>query len=277
MEIRALRRRVPARHDLVILAVAIIAVGRPVEGPFVWIVAGILLATMLVGTLQVLGDVDDVHLQVGVPVESLITPSVAAVACLGAIHLVPLGVWLVPALLASAYLVNRTIATEMRVLGSPHGPSGEDRSTILVEVLVVGFLGFTGVATLVPGGFPEPGAAPGGGSLLGAGNLLVLAAMDALIAGLLGYRASALRMTSLRDVLWSAATYALVIAIGAAALRAMDIPRLIGPALLTLVFFLWDAFHGAAPSRRRDPRWIWQVALLAVLGVVVAAWNLRLP
>ena len=75
---------------------------------------------------------------------------------------------------------------------------------------------------------------------------------------------------------WSALTYALAIAIGAAALRAMGIPRLIGPALLTLLFYLWDAFAGAAPSRRRDGRWLWQTGLLAVLGLAVIAWNLLL-
>ena len=105
-------------------------------------------------------------------------------------------------------------------------------------------------------------------------DLVLLAAADALVAGLLGYRAAALRVTTLRDALWSAATYAIAIAIGAAALRAMAIPRLIGPALLTLVFYLWDAFHGAAPARRRDPRWIWQTGLLVGLGVVVVGWNL---
>jgi hypothetical protein len=107
-------------------------------------------------------------------------------------------------------------------------------------------------------------------------DLVLLAVADAVVAGLLGYRASALRITNLRDVLWSAATYASAIAIAAAALRAMVIPRLVGPALLTLVFFLWDAFHGAPPARRRDPRWIWQTVLLVVLGGVVVAWNLRL-
>ena len=83
---------------------------------------------------------------------------------------------------------------------------------------------------------------------------------------------AALRVTTLRDALWSAATYALAIAIGAAALRAMEIPRLLGPALLTLEFYLWDAFHGAS-SRRRDSRWAWQTALLIGLGVIVILWN----
>ena len=81
---------------------------------------------------------------------------------------------------------------------------------------------------------------------------------------------------TLRDALLSALTYAAAIAIGAAALRAMAIPRLMGPALLTLAFYLWDAFHGASPARRRDINWLWQTVLLAGLGVIVIAWNLLL-
>ena len=61
-----------------------------------------------------------------------------------------------------------------------------------------------------------------------------------------------------------------------AALRAMEIPRLVGPALLTLAVYLWDALAGATPARRRELRWLWQIGLLAGLGVVVAAWNLML-
>jgi hypothetical protein len=99
---------------------------------------------------------------------------------------------------------------------------------------------------------------------------------DAFIAGLLGYRAAALRATSMREALWSALTYGVAIAIGAAAIRAMGIPRLIGPALLMFLFYLWDVLHAATPARRRDPRWIWETALLAGLGAIVALWNLRL-
>ena len=56
----------------------------------------------------------------------------------------------------------------------------------------------------------------------------------------------------------------------------MAIPRLVGPALLTLAFYLWDAFVGSVPMRRRDRRWISQITVLAGLGIVVALWNLLL-
>jgi hypothetical protein len=85
-----------------------------------------------------------------------------------------------------------------------------------------------------------------------------------------------LRVRKVSDGLWAAGTYASAVAIGAAALRATSIPRLVGPAVLTLIFFLWDAFFGSPPQRRRDPRWIWQTMALLAVGVVVLAWNLGL-
>ena len=262
-----------ARRDLAIAAVVIVGLSRLLEPPAVWAVAIFLLGAMLFGTLQVLADeAPPAEAAMGVPIESLILPSVAAVACLGAIRLVPFGLWLVPALLITWLLVGRTLALEARIHAAPEGLTADDRTAVLVTILLVGFLAFTGIAAMVPGGLVQPTA----GATLPETNLLVLAGADAIVAFLLGYRAASLRVASLRDAVWSALTYAVAIAIGAAALRAMEIPRLIGPALLTLLFYLWDAFAGSAPSRRRDGAWLWQTGLLVVLGLAVIAWNLLL-
>ena len=263
-----------ARRDLAIAAVVIVGLSRLLEPPAVWLVAIFLLGAMLLGTLQVLADeAPPAEAAMGVPVESLILPAVAAVACLGAIRLVPFGLWLAPALLVTWLLVGRTLALEARINAAPEGLTTDDRTAVLVTILLVGFLAFTGVAAMVPGGLVQPA---GDGVALPETNLLVLAGADAIVAFLLGYRAASLRVANLRDALWSALTYAVAIAIGAAALRAMEIPRLIGPALLTLLFYLWDAFAGSAPSRRRDGAWLWQTGLLVVLGLGVIAWNLLL-
>jgi hypothetical protein len=260
----------PARRDLALVAVTVVGLSRLLEPPLIWLVAGALLGAMLLGTLQVLADeAAPGQAWFGVPVESLILPSVAAVACLGAIRLVPFGLWLAPALAVTWLIVARTLALEARINRAPTGLSEDDRTALLVTILLVAFLGFTGVAAMVPGGLVQTDGA------LAESNLVVLAAGDALVAGLLGYRAAALRVTRVRDALWSALTYAAAIAIGAAALRAMEIPRLVGPALLTLAFYLWDSFN-TTPSRRRDRRWIGQIVVLAGLGVIVAVWNLLL-
>jgi hypothetical protein len=294
--------RAGSRRDLVLAATTIVGLSRFAEGSLVWLVAGIFLVALVIGTLQVLGDADPRPDSPGVPIESLLTPAVAGFACLGVIRLVPIGLALAPALLVTAILLDRVLRTESRVLLASRGPSEPDRTAIVGQAVLVAFLAFLGAAALVPGGLPEPGSptgagpgavpsgvpgdagatpgpvasAPGGPAPLSESNLVLLATTDALVAGLLGYRVSALRVSKLRDALWSAATYASAVAIGAAALRAMDIPRLVGPAMLTLAFFLWDAFHGAPPARRRDPRWIWQTAVLVAVGVLVVAWNLGL-
>jgi hypothetical protein len=266
-----------ARRDLVLLAVVVVGLSRLLDGPIAWIVAALLLGAVLLGTLAVLGTLDAPDAERGVPIESLILPAVAAAGSLGAIQLVPVGVWLLPALGATALLVDRAIVLEGRLVASDVGLSDEERSSVLIAMLVTGFIAFVGVGALVPGGLAGaigPGGATGPVPPLRAADLLVLATADALVAGLLGYRAASLRMINLRDALWSAATYAVAIAITAAALRAMALPRLIGPALLTLALYLWDAIHGATPARRRDPSWIWQTAVLVVLGILVAGWNL---
>jgi hypothetical protein len=264
------------RRDLVLATVTILGVSRFVNGWLLWVVAALLFVAVILGTLQVLAHADPFGESAGVPIEAVLTPTVAAMACFGAFRLVGVGMWLAPAIGLAWLLIDRTIRTEARILAAPHGPTSEDRARILVQALIVAFLAFAGAAALVPGGLPEPttpGLAP---QPLSEVNLLLLSSLDALVAGLLGYRASALRVSNLRDALWSAATYAAATAIGAAALRAMDIPRLVGPAMLTLVFFLWDAFHAASPSRRRHPRWIWQMGMLLALGIIVVGWNLAL-
>ena len=52
--------------------------------------------------------------------------------------------------------------------------------------------------------------------------------------------------------------------------------RGIWPALLTVVFYLWDAVRTLTVAVRRDPRWVWQFWLLGILAIVVVGWNLAL-
>lgn len=265
-----------ARRDLVVVATTVVALAAVLSGPLLWLTALLLLGAMILGSLQVLGDVDGPVGERGVPIESLFLPAVAAIGCLGAIRLVPLGLAIAPALLGVALLVAAALAMEARSVSATEAPTVEDRSRALVTILVVALVAFTGVAAIVPGGIAglEPAGAPV--KPLPIGDLALLALADAVVAGLLGYRTAALREASARDAAWAALTYATAIAIGAAALRAMGIPRLIGPALLMFLFYLWDNLHATPPARRRDARFIWETVALAALGAVVVFWNVRL-
>ena len=117
--------------------------------------------------------------------------------------------------------------------------------------MVTAFIAFVGVAALVPGGLPEPGST-GVDTGLSEGWLLVLALGDALVALVLGYRVATVRYGSRRDAMRSALTYSIVIAVAAGAIRAMDVPRLVGPAALTLGLLPVGCAprHGARPEAR---------------------------
>lgn len=262
-----------AARDLTAVAMTVALLTTLVEGPPTWLLAGILLAAVLLGSLQVLGEEVAATAGPGVPVESLLLPALTAVAVAGSLRLVPMGILLVPAVLAGGWLMVRVLGTEGRVLASQGGPSSAERTSLVGTGLVVAFLAFVGAAALVPGSLPDVGNVTPGPT---GAQLATLAASDAVVAFLLGYRVAALRTTSVRDVLWFAVSSAIVVAIGAVAVRTMEIPRVLGPALLVLVFFLWDAMHGVSTARRRDRRRIWETILLAILGVLVVAWSLRL-
>lgn len=264
------------RRDLEIVVAVIVAMAALLDGPLVGLVAALLLAAVALGSLQILAAVDSPDADRGVPIESLIVPAVAALGGVGVVRLLPLGPVLAAAIVVVALLLDRALTVETRIVRSAQGPTADDRTASLITMLVVSLVVFTGIAAIVPGGIAglEPPGAPIAPMTLG--NLAILTAADALVAGLLGYRAAALRVARARDAAWAAASYAVAIGIGAAGIRAVGVPRLVGPALLMFLFYLWDTLHAAPPSRRRDPRWLWETAILAGLAIGVAAWNLRL-
>jgi hypothetical protein len=261
-------------RGLVVTAMIVIGLTRFVDGQLAWAMAALLLGAMLLAGLQVIGDSDPAAQTAGVPIESVLLPAVAAVAGAGALRLVPIGLLLIPVLAAVAWFIGLTLATEFRLARSTTPPSSADRTAVLVQSLVAAFGAFVGVAILVPAGLPDAvrGVTPAATSA----DLALLALVDGLIAFILAYRIAALRTSNVRDVGWAASTAAAVVAIAAASFRTIEIPSLLGPALLVLVLFLWDAIHGGARSRRRDPRRRLETVLLVVLGLVVVGWSLSL-
>jgi hypothetical protein len=219
--------------------------------------------------------------------ESGLIPGVLAAGLVLSTRLVAVEWILVLVLAVATALLAWTVTVEQRLARA----ADEVRWEVVLAALAAGFVGFAGVAGMVAGGLVEPLGAFGAGGNVGTGasplagtssvamgeaDLLLLAAGDAVIAGLLGFRLVRLGPATRWEAVVSAASYAGVVALGAGLLRAMAIPQLLGPALLTLLLYLWDAFHATTPSIRRDPRWRWQVVLLVVLSAVVIGWNLQL-
>ena len=263
------------RRELVLVAVLLVAMTRLVEQPAAFVVASMLPFVIVVAGVGILeGDDSTVR-----PVGALLIPAVLTGGAGAAIGLIEPGLALVPYLAVFAFLLDRTLALEMRLLAQPGVATDSDRARVLLAAVAAAFVAFTGVAALVPGGMAQPGGAAGvagAGAQLAEGGIVVLAAADALVAAVLGFRVATFRYGTARDAARSALTYAIVVAVAAGAIRAIGLPLLVGPAVLTLVFYLWDALHGTAPARRREPRFLWETILLIVLAGVVVAWNLRL-
>ena len=264
-----------ARRELVLVAVLLVAFARLVERADAFLVAGLLPVVVLLAGSAVLARRRAPPAR---PFEALLIPAVAHRRHgRGDPPRARPGCCSCPAL---------------RVVRVGPGPGARDRAPaarpadrdqrgrprrVLAAAVITAFVAFTGIAVLVPGGLPEPGATAADAGLT-EGWLLVLAFDDALVALLLGYRVAAARYGSARDAARSAVTYAIVIAVAAGALRAMDVPRLVGPAAADArVLPLGRAPRdragappraalpvGDAPARRRS-------------AVVVVAWNLRLP
>lgn len=263
----------PARRELVLAASLLVGIAALVPLADSFLMAGLLPVAIMIAGLGALGG----DQSSGRPHEALLVPAILAGGAAAAIHLVTPGLWVLIALLLFALLLDRILVAEVKVLAQAAGPSDADRSHVLLLAIVALFIAFTGMAVLVPGGLAEPGGGVAPGSpALSQGWLLVMVVDDALIALILGYRVAAFRYGSAGAAARSAVTYAIVVAAAAGAIRAMDLPRLVAPAVLTLVFYLWNALHGTPSARRRETRFLWETVLLTLLAVVVVAWNLGL-
>ncbi|HLX34346.1 MAG TPA: hypothetical protein VKR30_03785 [Candidatus Limnocylindrales bacterium] len=268
-------RPVRGVRDLAVAATVVIAMSRFVDGQLAWLMAALIVAAVAFGALQVIGAAAPQGETTGIPIESVIPPALAAVGGAGLLRIIPEGLLLIPALAVIAWFVERVATTEARLARSANSPSAADRSTVLVEALVAGFGAFVGIAAIAAGGLTlSSGGIPP--TTAGPFERGALAVADGLVAFLLAYRIAALRSSVARDVAWMATTAAAVVTIASALLRQVEIPGILGPALLVLVLFLWDAIHGSPPARRRDPRRLAETALLVVLGVVVVAWSIGL-
>lgn len=261
------------RREIVVVAAIVIGLSRLIAGPPAWALGLIAAALVWLGARRVVA-----ARSVGpIQPEATLLPATAAFAGVAVLQLVPVGIGLVPAVAAAAALIEIAIALEARIAARPMGFTPLDRTLLIGVSLIVAFVGYTGVAGLLPGVLGMP-LAPGEPRVVPPlADLVTLAGVDAAITFVLGYRLAALRAPLWTFAARTALTYAAAIAIAAGFFSAAALPRFLGPALLTLVLFLWESFVGAEAPTRRDPRFIWQVTLLAILAVVVVAWNLLIP
>ena len=240
-----------ARRELTILAVVVLALTRVTDGPALVAVTGLFLAMLVMGALVIFAEGEPA----GVPIESLMPVAAAGIAAVAIVRVVPVGALLLPAIGAAALLIHVVVGVEARITSQARTPDERDRRSVLWASLATCFVAFIGLPTAVVD--------------VGLSAAWALSIAEGTVAALLGYRLAALRRPDLRSAAFSALTYGAIIGLAGAALRVLALPRLVEPALLVLVFYLWDAVHATEPARRRGVRWMLELAVLAVLGVAV--------
>lgn len=256
--------------ELALLVTAAAAVGMLLDGTPLWLAAVALGGVTAFGAFSALRP----RGARSAALAPLAPPAVAAMGTMGLAHLAGAGLFAVPSLAIGGAFVAMSVAVERRLGGAATEVPDRRRTQLQQVCLVVAFLAFAGAAGAVPGGLAEPGN--GSPISLDEPSLSLLVAADAIVALLLGYRLSAVRLTSPADAAVSAGTYAVVIAVAAAAIRALALPRLLGPAVLAAVFALWGAYRSAPGSERRSLSWIWEYGILALAAALTIAWNLLL-
>jgi hypothetical protein len=136
------RSLVHARRELVLVAVVLVTLARLVPPVDAFLVAGMLPAVMLLAGIGVVGSAQPGSR----PFEALLVPATLTGGAGAAIHLVPIGLGIVPALIAFAALLDRALALEMRLAAEVTGATETDRSRVLLVAVVTAFVAFTGIA-----------------------------------------------------------------------------------------------------------------------------------
>jgi len=272
-------RRRQARA-LVLLTMALIGLASlPLLAPSValdwraqWLVAVLVGGAAAFGAFQLYGE-DEPR---GVPIESLVTPGLVAVAVYAAI---PAAVWLgvhpafaLAATLAGGTVLLRTaIHAELPFVRLGGLPAAGDRRVVEGLLLGAAFLMFIGVAATLPGGWPLPELDAPGEILVDTAVAMGLA--DATIAFSVGYRLTAMAGPA-TAVGWTSGTYAVIVGSASVAFRWLAIPGLMGPALLAVVLYLRTIVPiGAAPPERHE-RWPFEALILGLAVVAVVVYQL---
>ena len=98
--------------------------------------------------------------------------------------------------------------------------------------------------------------------------------LDIAIGGLAGYRIAALRPHGRREGVAALYQYAVASGHAGGLLRVLALPRLFGPALLTLLLYLVTGFRESPTPIRQSRRLIEESGLLVLAGGAAVIWGL---
>jgi len=137
--------------------------------------------------------------------------------------------------------------------------------------VALAFLGFVAAGGLVPDGLAMERHS------LSTQQMAVFVALSAAVAGVVGYRLAALASPQRSDRIVRVVAfgeYAVPVGIATFLLRAMGLPRLFIPALLTLVVYMITELRGGEDPLSTDIPLIQELGLLFLAGLAILVWGL---
>lgn len=156
-------------------------------------------------------------------------------------------------------------------LDSREQPSHPRPLAVRMACLAMAFVAFTAVGGILPGGLAVGGPAPDD-------RLLAATfALDGLLGGALGYRIAAITRPSRYDRIvrtLAFVQYGLPVAAVGVTLRAIGLPRLFTPALLTLLVYMVTVLRDSPEPVLMNRRLLQELAVLGAVGLIAAAWGL---
>jgi hypothetical protein len=163
------------------------------------------------------------------------------------------------------------IVADPVVVTAPELPAHPRPLAVRSAALGLAFFGFVAAGGLVPGGLAldrQP---------MTTAHLAEFVALNAAIAGAVGYRLASLTSPSRFDRIVRVVAfgqYALPVAVATAALRSLALPRLFIPALLTLVSYAVTSLRESPEPVSQNARLLQEMAVLGIAALAVIAWGL---
>jgi hypothetical protein len=156
-------------------------------------------------------------------------------------------------------------------IAEPELPPHPRALAIRSMALALAFVGF-----VAAGGFIR-GAFAGVGQELTFLHFIELIVLDAAVAGAVGFRLSALVAPTTGDRpvrVWAFIEYAAPAALAAWAFRALGLPRLFVPALLTLIVYIVTVVRESPEPVLLNRRLLQELGILALAGLATIAWGM---
>jgi hypothetical protein len=153
----------------------------------------------------------------------------------------------------------------------PETPPHPRALAIRSAAVALSFLGFVAAAGFVPGALGDVGQA------LPFRDLVTLVVIDAIVAGLAGYRISALVAPSAIDRMvrvLAVVEYAVPVGFATWGFRTLGLPRLFVPALLTLAVYMITVMRESSEPILSNGRLLRELGVLTLAAVLAVAWGL---